>query len=644
MIIKSINNVIGYKGIPDGFKMDFDEKLTYIIGDNAKTKSTILEIPFYTLTGYNLNGSDRDNFRDLRGPDIKNVVTDITIIDNEGRLRNIIRSKGKDNYILIDGIKTTQKELSVLFDNRNVHIFTCAYNPYYFRSLEQAEQRELLIELLPAISAEESFNLLDSIDKEIIEKPIIDVIGYCKEKRRNNKELNSEIKVNEGKIEIYQKTALMQEGEMMEFQGDNELEDLKNQYENLLEKSDSNVNLSELEVSIKSLESRLNDLLKVQLIEIKNTHLKETEHLNSLKSSKSICPQCKQEVKNEATIERLTLSYKKNIEALEKKMNDLKTDAKNIMELRKNKIEQYKKLKTPEMQKRSIKERIQSLEKDKEKIDANNKEVELRRKAIKEAKNMLDILYGANIELQEEIDKNERQIKVADRLKRITIESQLAQVKQYLDNVTIEFSHLDETTGEIKDVYIVKYKGVEYKNLSKSYKMRADFEIANLIIKATKIYSPMVIDDAESITKINSTKKYPDCLLSNTCIVKVNDDDYLSQDEFMIYSDQPVLPRHIYLYGKKHIVGDKDSDNLYLNYWLEVFTKTIETGNICSMEFKKNNSKVELTIGLPFEFRMHAFEYATWTRENIIKFLICLFGVEIEESNFYQQNMVELIA
>lgn len=510
MIIKSINNVIGYKGIPDGFKMDFDEKLTYIIGDNAKTKSTILEIPFYTLTGYNLNGSDRDNFRDLRRPDIKNVVTDITIIDNEGRLRNIIRSKGKDNYILIDGIKTTQKELSVLFDNRNVHIFTCAYNPYYFRSLEQAEQRELLIELLPAISAEESFNLLDSIDKEIIEKPIIDVIGYCKEKRRNNKELNSEIKVNEGKIEIYQKTALMQEGEMMEFQGENELEDLKNQYENLLEKSDSNVNLSELEVSIKSLESRLNDLLKVQLVEIKNTHLKETEHLNSLKSSKSICPQCKQEVKNETTIERLTLSYKRNIEALEKKMNDLKTDAKNIMELRKNKIEQYQKLKTPEMQniemqKRNIKERIQSLEKDKEKIDANNKEVELRRKAIKEAKNMLDILYGANIELQEEIDKNERQIKVADRLKRITIESQLAQVKQYLDNVTIEFSHLDETTGEIKDVYIVKYNGVEYKNLSKSYKMRADFEIANLISKATKIYSPMVIDDAESITKINST-------------------------------------------------------------------------------------------------------------------------------------------
>lgn len=85
MIIKSINNVIGYKGLPDGLKIDFDEKLTYIIGDNAKTKSTILEVPFYTLTGYNLTGSDRDHFKDINRPNLRNIITDITIIDNEGR-------------------------------------------------------------------------------------------------------------------------------------------------------------------------------------------------------------------------------------------------------------------------------------------------------------------------------------------------------------------------------------------------------------------------------------------------------------------------------------------------------------------------------------------------------------------------------
>ena len=34
--------------------------------------------------------------------------------------------------------------------------------------------------------------------------------------------------------------------------------------------------------------------------------------------------------------------------------------------------------------------------------------------------------------------------------------------------------------------------------------MRADFEIANLISRATKINSPMIIDDAESITNIKS--------------------------------------------------------------------------------------------------------------------------------------------
>ena len=217
MIIKSINNVVGYKALPDGFKMDFDEKLTYIIGDNAKTKSTILEVPFYTLTGYNLTGSDRDHFKDINRPNLRSIITDITIIDNEGRERNIVRSKGKENYILIDGLKTTQKDLSSLFDYRDVHIFTCAYNPYYFRSLEQAKQRELLVNLLPSISPNDAFDLLDNMDKETLGGPIVDIKGYCENKRADKKLLTKEIDTNNGKIEIYQKTALIQEGEILEF-------------------------------------------------------------------------------------------------------------------------------------------------------------------------------------------------------------------------------------------------------------------------------------------------------------------------------------------------------------------------------------------------------------------------------------------
>ena len=509
MIIKSINNVIGYKGIPDGFKMEFDTKLTYVIGDNAKTKSTILEIPFFALTGYNLTGSDRDQFKDFRRPELQSILIDITIIDNEGRERNIVRSRGKENYILIDGIKTTQKDLAILYDNKNVHIFTCAYNPYYFRSLQQAEQRELLINLLPNISAEEAFELLDDIDKKILEKPIIDINGFCKNKRQENKKILEDLNINEGKITMCQNTALMQEGEIIEFSNEMKLQQLISEYEVLMKKSNVKSNLTELETSIKSLEDRIKNLLQTELIEVKRDYSKQIENLNNIKSYKYICPQCKQDVQDKATIERMVKQYKSKIKLLIEKIDKMKNDAQKMIELRKQKVNQYMLLKTPEIQniekqKKSIKSKIELLQGEKEKIMLNNREVEAKRKMIKEAKDMLEILYKANIEMKESIEKNKIQLETADRLKRTIIEEQLKSVKQYLEHVTIELSCLDETTGEMKDVYIVKYDDTEYKNLSKSYRMRADFEIANLISHASGINSPMVMDDAESIAKINT--------------------------------------------------------------------------------------------------------------------------------------------
>ena len=201
--------------------------------------------------------------------------------------------------------------------------------------------------------------------------------------------------------------------------------------------------------------------------------------------------------------------YKSKIKLLIEKIDKMKNDAQKMIELRKQKVNQYMLLKTPEIQniekqKKSIKSKIELLQGEKEKIMLNNREVEAKRKMIKEAKDMLEILYKANIEMKESIEKNKIQLETADRLKRTIIEEQLKSVKQYLEHVTIELSCLDETTGEMKDVYIVKYDDTEYKNLSKSYRMRADFEIANLISHASGINSPMVMDDAESIAKINT--------------------------------------------------------------------------------------------------------------------------------------------
>lgn len=150
------------------------------------------------------------------------------------------------------------------------------------------------------------------------------------------------------------------------------------------------------------------------------------------------------------------------------------------------------------------------------------------------------------------------------------------------------------------------------------------------------------IEDKREIVKLNNSKrflKYPTMFLNNTCQVRVNKDDYLKEEQFTINCKYRILPRKIYLYGKKTRYSEED--NIYLNYWLSIFLKTVEKGKLCKYDFEKSDSKLELCIGLPLGFREKAFKYNTWTKEDIIGFLSCLFDTVIEEADYEQQDLLE---
>ena len=146
------------------------------------------------------------------------------------------------------------------------------------------------------------------------------------------------------------------------------------------------------------------------------------------------------------------------------------------------------------------------------------------------------------------------------------------------------------------------------------------------------------VQDEREIKKLNNSKrfpKYPTMFLSNTCIVRVNKDECLEKDEFTIYCKCKNLPRKIYLYGKK--TNYMEENDIFLNYWLNVFFKTVEEGNLCKYDF----SKLEMTIGLPLQYRVKAFNCYNWTRKRVIEFLSCLFDSEIEEADYEQQDFLE---
>lgn len=152
------------------------------------------------------------------------------------------------------------------------------------------------------------------------------------------------------------------------------------------------------------------------------------------------------------------------------------------------------------------------------------------------------------------------------------------------------------------------------------------------------------VKDKRKMKKLCNSKrfpKYPTMFLSKTCQVRVNNDDCLKNDSFTICCKYRILPRKIYLFGKK--TKPAEENDIFLNYWLGVFFETIEEGILHKYDFGKSDSKIELCIGLPLKYRTKAFQYKNWTRKNVIEFLSCLFNCEIQETDYEQQDLFDHI-
>ena len=449
MIIKSIDDTRGYKGLPDGTKVVFNEKITYIIGDNYKTKSTILSVPLWVMTGYSLNEGNQEDVSDDNRPNLRNVTAQITIIDNEGEEHSIFRSKGKSNYVLLDGIRTTREALSKFY--KDIQFFLCAYNPYRFRSMKKDEQKELLLRLLPNIEKEEIFSLLSEEEQEILAEPILDAKEYNKEKRAKIKEIEFEIKRNEGIKESNLLTALKVEEKEKTFDKQMELLDLEAQYENLLKGGIGAFNLEDIKRKIKLLEEKLSKILKEDLVNAKEKKKKIEEKINNVSSVNSECPVCKQKIVNEALRKALERQYNKELETLDASIEKLKQEAKDYLAEMNSKKALFNKLNTSENKEKlenitTLKEKIENLKEEKLEIELYNKKVEAKRKEIRNAKLQIEKVEDAIKTLSHTKELYEKQMVVAKKFRKLKIERQVKLIRNLLDKVTIDFYKVDTST------------------------------------------------------------------------------------------------------------------------------------------------------------------------------------------------------
>ena len=98
--------------------------------------------------------------------------------------------------------------------------------------------------------------------------------------------------------------------------------------------------------------------------------------------------------------------------------------------------------------------------------------------------------------------------KVAQKLYISYIEEKMKVAKQYLKDVDIKFYSVLKGTGEIKEDFLITYKGTPLSDLSKSETIATALEFANMFNKISRVNLPLFIDDYESCTDYNFIEEY----------------------------------------------------------------------------------------------------------------------------------------
>lgn len=543
MYIKSINNVIGYKDLPDGFYAEFDENKTYIVGANFQRKTTVGSLFNWCMTGTSLNGKEKEPVaNDTKR--INNVIVDITFVDNYGIEHRLIRDKGKETHLTLDGKEIEQGNLAQFYKSKDV--FLVAHNPYYFWTLEPKEQKDLIRTILPNIEPAEAFELLTQYEKNIIKEPIDNLSSYTDKRNQEIDRLEKEFNKNTGTIETLKRIALEQEGNLLEFNKDEELKELQRKFEEISMNFD-NSNLEDLTRSIESINRRLQEILTQDLSKISDQYNRENNKLKEVDKEKPICPSCRQEIKDNEAKEHLKKFIQKEMDKLQEKANALKENAKELTNSKKEKQKLFDKLNTSDMkslqiEKDNLKQKIDELQKEKNDILFHNQEVKIKMKSVQDAKTALNTCEKAQEEILQELELNKEQRKIANKLKILVIEKQKEKIKQYLNKVNIEFSKVVKSTGEITECCNIQYEGRDYKKLSKSQQARACLEISNVFNNISGIKAPIFFDDAESTTDI---QEIPGTQLIISLVIKYNKLEILYDYEDVLERREKSIKREI---------------------------------------------------------------------------------------------------
>lgn len=490
---------IGFRKFENEFETELFD-ITSITGGNAKGKTNILYAIVWGFLGCNLTGDDKVY---IGNKNADNCYVELHFIDNMGISHTLKRLKNKynnkKNLLLLDEKNISQEDLTSYYSDKK--LFLSIVNSNYFISRSTADQKALLDKYLPEIDINEIYNKLDDEDKSILEGCPRNVIQYIQELNDNKKIYEDKIKNLQGKIAYAEnyisekldssKTFDKQEEFSLAMQ---ELSFLKSDQKVEARKRQQKI-VDNLNSQIITYQNQI-DILNTNMIDGKKTYI-------SIKNEPvSYCPMCKQKLSDEGRLVTIK-NMKDSLENEYSKKIKLETE---LQELKRNLAVEKCKLyalgnENLDDQNNRIKEledQIKLLEQEKSEIDQYNTSINIKKENIQKAKDDIQIFKKNIDDLYDNIDSNKKAKDVAQKLLINYIEAKMQFATKHLKNVNIKYYTILKDSGEIKQDFIITYKGNDFKNLSRSETIATSLEISNMLNKISGVKLPLFIDDSES--------------------------------------------------------------------------------------------------------------------------------------------------
>lgn len=466
---------------------------TQITGDNAQGKSTVLEIPVWTLYGTSPLGSKLDPTPTY---DFDHVLTEL-LLDVDGKqilLGRGIEKKKTTYYINEVPSKATEFDSLVtsLFDRE---LFLSLFNPDFFFTLHWEKQRDLLMRFVTAPAAKEVFaemsrtgsdQKLKDIElnpsatrlQELTKKHTLLQLGDLNRKVKNDKDTAH--KRAQGKVQ-----ALREQLDKLPPSPDN-IEAVQVQDAALLEQ----IRDIQSRIELADEPRRKRDVLQSTIDQLQR-RIEQAKDAYMLIYNESIddhCPTCKQALAVDA-VKAVQDDHQRRKDKARKAHSELVTERKALEA-------QLAQIEIPDVS--ELQQQRNELEQQRgqtaDAVSAHN-----RRKGL-----VIDLTAAQDEEQQTLKDRNDA-IFVLDAIKAYeakAAELQAAKVQDLFTTLSVSLFK-QQSNGEQKVHFEIQQDNKPYHGLSLSERIKAGLELREVLSQQSGVIAPVGVDNSESIFKIN---------------------------------------------------------------------------------------------------------------------------------------------